>query len=260
MNGMNNSGYYPNGGQAFYPPKDRPPVPSVPYEAVKNVDFTMELKIHPKFEKFGYVLVDSPEAQFLEGITPEMLDWFWANMEKCYFLWAPGVHAGFAWNPSPAEVGYVGSCEFAYEFDLEHPLGMTRQSMENYPFTECYEHCWLSNRPFKGGKEGDRMWLIHMYKAVPGGTEWTTVRFIQKDILEAFRSGRGNLGIVDPREHTTYEASRFKYFLPQLYALWKGHPDPWQNPQFDLRTKKNEDGTWAHICDNLPPHLKNKQA
>lgn len=29
---------------------------------------------------------------FLPGVTPEMLDWFWANMEKGYYLWAPGSH------------------------------------------------------------------------------------------------------------------------------------------------------------------------
>lgn len=259
MNGVNNSGYYPNGGQTYFPPIDRPDVPTVPYTKVKDASLDWEPVIHPKFAKYDYVVIDEPYAHILEGITPEMIDWFWANMEKCYFLWAPGVHAGFAWDPGPAEVGYVGCRELAYEFDLSKPHNMTFQSMEHYPFTECYDHCWLGNRPFAGGGPDDRMWLINMYKAVEGGTKWATVRFIRRDLVEAFRNGRVNdLGIVDPREHTDYEAGRFKDFLPQLYALWKDHPDPWQNPHFDLSTKKNEDGSWAHVHDNLPPHLKNK--
>ena len=77
-----------------------------------------------------------------------------------------------------------------YEFDLEKPGRMTRQSMENYPFTQCYDHCWLSNRPFEGGKEDERMWLIHMYRPIENGVEWVTARFIRKDL-------RGNL----PQRH-----------------------------------------------------------
>ena len=34
-----------------------------------------------------------------------MLDWFWANMEKGYYLWAPGSHKRFSWVKSPASVG-----------------------------------------------------------------------------------------------------------------------------------------------------------
>ena len=30
MAGMNNTGYVPNGGQTYYPPKDRPDVPTFP--------------------------------------------------------------------------------------------------------------------------------------------------------------------------------------------------------------------------------------
>lgn len=254
MAGMNHTGYFPNGGQTYYPPKERPYVPTVPYTPCPRVKGIWQPEIHPKFADQDYVLVGEPVIEQLDGITPEMLDWFWANMEKCYFLWAPGAHAGFAWDPSPAEVGYVGSSELIYEFDLENPGRMTRQSMSNYPFTQCYEHCWLSNRPFRGGSEEDRMWLIHMYRPTPGGTEWVTARFIKRPLLEAFIKGMEE--VKCPKDHALYESARFKEFLPQMYSIWKDHPDPYQNVHFDLRVKQNPDGTWAHICDNLPPHLK----
>lgn len=258
MAGMNNTGYIPNGGQTYYPPRERPDVPTVPYTPCPRVKGIWNPQIHPKFADQDFVLVGEPLVEELEGITPEMLDWFWANMEKCYFLWAPGVHAGFAWDPSPAEVGYVGSSELIYEFDLETPGRMTRQSMENYPFTECYDHCWLSNRPFRGGGENDRMWLIHMYRPIEKGTEWVTARFIKRPFLEAFLQGMQD--VKCPPDHAQYESARFKEFLPQMYSIWKDHPDPYQNVHFDLRVKQNPDGTWAHICDNLPPHLKGQQA
>lgn len=254
MTGMNNTGYIPNGGQTYYPPRNKPVIEPLPFTPCPRVYDSWDPKIHPKFAEHDFVLVGEPVVEELAGITPEMLDWFWANMEKCYFLWAPGVHAGFAWDPSPAEVGYVGSSEVIYEFDLEKPGRMTRQSIDNYPFVHCYDYCWLSNRPFRGGGEDDRMWLIHMYKAVPGGTEWVTARFIKREHLDTFVAGMAEMK-VGP-EHAMYESARFKDFLPQMYAIWKDHPDPYQNVHFDLRVKRNSDGTWSHVCDNLPPHLK----
>ena len=80
--------------------------------------------------------------------------------------------------------------------------------------------------------------------------------FIRKDLVETFLQGMDK--VKCPPDHALYESARFKEFLPQMYALWKNHPDPYQNVHFDLRVKQNPDGTWSHICDNLPPHLKNK--
>ena len=36
----------------------------------------------------GYAL-PSQKQHFLPGVTSEMMDWFWANMVKGYYLWAP---------------------------------------------------------------------------------------------------------------------------------------------------------------------------
>lgn len=151
----------------------------------------------------------------------------------------------------------MGSSEVIYEFDLETPGRMTRQSMDNYPFTECYDHCWLSNRPFRGGGKDDRMWLIHMYRPIENGSEWVTARFIKKELKEAFI--RGMEEVKCPPDHALYESARFKEFLPQMYSIWKNHPDPYQNVHFDLTVKQKDDGTWAHVCDNLPPHLKRRE-
>ena len=34
----------------------------------------------------------------IPGVTPEMIDWFWDNMEKAYYLWAPDEHVSFVWH------------------------------------------------------------------------------------------------------------------------------------------------------------------
>lgn len=33
----------------------------------------------------------------LEDVTPNMLNWFWCNLEKCDILWHPNQHSNFEW-------------------------------------------------------------------------------------------------------------------------------------------------------------------
>lgn len=220
--------------------------PQTPFVQAPRVNDLPKLEIHPRFSNCNYAVIQDDTDELID-VTSEMLDWWWANMEKGYLLWAPGEHFGFDWVKAPCEVGYEGSIEASYEFVPDMPLYITRENMREYPFTECFEHCWLASTEF----EGIKFYLVHMYQNVPGGCHWRTVRFMNKDqvndtILHFGDSeGRAN--------HMVYEAGRLRYFLPQLYALWQGHPDPWQNMQFNLTTKKNEDGTWGHEYKNMPP-------
>lgn len=174
-------------------------------------------------------------------------------MEKGYHLWAPGEHFGFDWIVPPCEVGYEGSVEASYEFNPVNPIPITRIGMQWYPFTECYAHCWMScftDNPNDG-------FLIHMHKDVPGGIYWRSVSVSSEERLKKMAAAgvsRDHIAV-----HMEYESGRLKDFLPQLYALWKDHPDPWQNVRFDLSTAKNEDGTWRHVSRNLPPKYEDYQ-
>lgn len=98
-------------------------------------------------------------------------------MEKGYHAWAPGEHYGFDWIVPPCEVGYEGSVERAYEFDLEHPIVITRQSITKYPFTKCYEHCWMGATHLG---PADTL-LIHMYQDGEGGMYWRSIVVTSKE-------------------------------------------------------------------------------
>jgi hypothetical protein len=54
--------------------------------------------------------------------------------------------------------------------------------------------------------------------------------------------------------HAEYEASRWPVFLPTLYHLWEGHPDPTQNVACDL-TVRWEDGAISYVAENGPVGL-----
>lgn len=236
------------GGQRriFEEGEQAPVYPRAPYLKIEKVKNIAPLEIHPKFASYDYV-VDVDDTEFIPGVTAEMIDWWWANMEKGYLIWAPGEHYGFEWIKPPCEYGYEGSVEASYEFQPVHPILITRIGMQHYPFTECYEHCWLA--------EGDlgpiHTRFIHMYQDVPGGILWRTVRFLTREMSELFENIRDQ--VPDTTSHTEYESGRLSLVVPPLYELWKDHPDPFQNVHYDLTTRKKEDGTWEHVCKNLPP-------
>ena len=43
----------------------------------------------------------------IPGVTAEMIDWWWVNMEKGYELWCPEEHKGFKWEVEPPPGGHI---------------------------------------------------------------------------------------------------------------------------------------------------------
>ena len=245
---MENVKFLFNAGQGRAYKEGEKPVQfeKVPYKKAPVLDNVPELQIHPSFADRNYV-VTSDVTEFIAGVTADMCDWWWGNLEKGYDVWAPGEHYGFDWLVPPCEVGYEGSVESSYEFDPHHPLVLTRLNMKEFPFTECYGHCWIS-----GCMLGPvQTYLVHMYEDTEGGILWRSVQFMTRENASVMASMRDQM--PDLASHMEYESGRLNVVLPPLYQLWSNHPDPWQNIRFDLSTEKNEDGTWRHKYKNLPP-------
>ena len=97
--------YVANGGQTYLPCQDNVNVPFAAYEKPEKPNPLLpELELNQDAIDKGYVL-PSQKQHFLPGVTSEMMDWFWANMEKGYYLWAPGSHKKFTWVKTPVEYG-----------------------------------------------------------------------------------------------------------------------------------------------------------
>lgn len=243
-----------SGQRRVYQDGEQPAVyPRMQYRKAPVIQTEKPLEIHPSFQEKDYVILGDV-TEFLEGLNTKMIDWWWGNMEKGYYLWAPGEHYGFEWVVPPCEAGYEGSVEASYEFDPVYPLVIERESIREYPFTECYSHCWMGK-----AQMGDALThLIHMYKDVEDGIYWRTVQFVTREdaarLPEDFGKSDGKI-----QAHMEYESGRFSCFLPQLYELWKDHPDPWQNVRYNLETQKNPDGTWSHKYENRPPQKTGRE-
>ena len=80
--------YIPNGGQTYMPFQQKTNVKKLPFTPLAEPrPAYAPLELTEAARAKGYVI--STQAQhFLPGVTSKMMDWWWANMEKGYYLWA----------------------------------------------------------------------------------------------------------------------------------------------------------------------------
>ncbi len=92
---MQEISYTANAGQTYMPFQDNIQVKPLPFAPLSRPEPAIpELELSPMALEKKWIIKEQCQ-HFLPGVTPEMLDWFWANMEKGYYLWAPGSHKRF---------------------------------------------------------------------------------------------------------------------------------------------------------------------
>jgi hypothetical protein len=107
--------YVASAGQTHIPFQENEGVPFVSFERPAKPEPPLApLELTQEAIDKGYDL-PSQRHHFLPGLTSEMLDWFWANMEKGYYLWAPGSHKRFNWLKTPYEYGFEDSVHIIAE-------------------------------------------------------------------------------------------------------------------------------------------------
>ena len=256
--------YIANAGQTHLPVSENTHVPFAEFEAPAKPDPPLpELTLTKEAIAKGYAL-PSQKQHFLPGVTEEMMDWFWANMEKCYYLWAPGSHKRFSWVKTPAEYGMEDSVHMIAESCGEglpifggdgveiHRLHLK----ECYPFETALKHVICEGVFNDAGELVDS--TIHEWENVPGGLVHITAT-VQNTrasappafILEMLKNDP-DIKIVPnyATDHEDFEASQWPIFLPTLYRLWEHHPDPSQNVKCNLEVVKDTEGHFRYLHEN----------
>jgi hypothetical protein len=167
----------------------------------------------------------------IHGVTPEMIDWWWVNMEKGYPLWCPEEHKSLEWEVPPKTGDHVAAIQIVEESVGGGPIMKIRLSLQDpssCPVPVDYDHLALwapldpDNKPMA--------YVIHQYKATEYGTllrsTFHSVMQLPEDFGERFL------------KHNKDEISNFPKFLPQLYQMWRAVKDPEINRQCSLRVKK----------------------
>ncbi|MCD8324439.1 MAG: glycogen debranching protein [Clostridiales bacterium] len=238
------------------------------WERLPMAEGLPEIDLNPEYQKKGWYFLFQAQ-HFIPNITARMLDWFWCNQEKCYYLWAPGSHKSFQWVREPWRYGFTNSGHISTETMLSgqelNPnvlcgswygmLAYDRFDMDAYPFDTCLDHCIL-----EGSREEDgTVWLLtsHSWEDTEGG-----VLHRMAGCVDRYEKG---IRVLSPHEfpipgrvknvisHMEYETSMWPKFLPKLYDVWKDHPDPAQNVFFDLRVRQTGPYRWEYLEDNTKP-------
>ncbi len=259
--------YTPNAGQTYMPFQDNIHVPTLPYTPLDRPNPPLpELELNEAAKAKGWVL-QSQCQHFLPGVSPEMLDWFWANMEKGYYLWAPGSHKRFNWVREPWKYGFVHSAHMISEAVGQgmpvfggSGVEIRRLPLTYFPFTTHLEHV-ICEGVFNGKEEFVDS-TVHMWQGVPGGSVHitasvasTTVTAPPDFVLEMLRENPDAQPVAPgSTDHAEYEAAMWPRFLPTLYGLWRDHPDPSQNVRCDL-TVREVPGGLAYVHENGPVAL-----
>jgi succinate dehydrogenase/fumarate reductase flavoprotein subunit len=164
------------------------------------------------------------------GVTPEMIDWWWVNMEKGYPLWEPNDHKSFAWEIPPPVDGYLGAIQVVEEKFGATPHRKIRIRWDDpatCPLPRTYEHAIVAAGINPDGEV--QAMILHEYETSPRGARMrSTMRFLHPvppEFPEIWKT------------HDRSEVANFPSFLPDLYRLWQVVKDPTINRQCSLKTK-----------------------
>lgn len=257
--------YCANAGQTYIPFLENTHVPTLAYTPLARPEPPLPApELNAMARRKGWVL-NAAHQHVLPGVTAAMLDWWWANMEKGYYLWAPGSHKRFSWVREPWKYGFVRSAHRISESVGEgmpvfggSGVQINRLDMDWFPFTEALGHVIVEG-VFNAKDEFVDM-TVHMWQETDGGCVHVDAAVANPHISEPPQFILEMLA-ADPAakpvppsatDHGEYEASRWPVFLPALYGLWKDHPDPTQSVPCDLRVEKTGPETWRYRCENGP--------
>ena len=201
----------------------------------------------------GWIVVD----HIIPGVTTEMIDWWWVNMEKGYELWCPDEHKGFRWEVKPPLGGHIGAVQIATEsIDFGPVRDLRIEWVDPNIGTQEQKDYWTYSHLLTAGTTGNQpgtramVMLSHQYEAIPGGCKMRSCMHRSPGMpppgpppgqpmppMGPHPSGKKPTG-GGWGSHNIAEVSTFKAFLPALWGIWQAVPDPTINRQCSLKIKK----------------------
>ncbi|MBN2558496.1 MAG: hypothetical protein JXB33_07075 [Clostridia bacterium] len=203
----------------------------------------------------GWIVVD----HFIPGVTVEMIDWWWVNMEKGYELWCPDEHKGFKWEVKPPSGGHIGAVQIATEsIDYGPVMDLRIEWMDPNLGTPEHKDFWTYEHLLAAGSAGNipgmPAWVMlsHQYEEAPGGCKMRSCMHIPSGMPPGADPAMPKPGAALPPHpsgkkpsgggwnvHNVAEVSTFKDFLPSLWKIWQAVPDPAINRKVSLKIKKD---------------------
>jgi hypothetical protein len=172
------------------------------------------------------------------GVTPQMIDWFWSNMEKGFVLWHPEQHEPLIWAVPPKHGDPLGAIHIApqtWNDGRRQNLYIRFEKLDDVDADIrdyiVYEHviivaglglgeeCLVEPQPLG--------YRIHQWQKTDDGVvgKASAIGTRKKETV-----AEGKVWA----EHCAEELGNWGMFLPQLYSLYKVVTDTRRNPFNDL--------------------------
>jgi hypothetical protein len=146
----------------------------------------------------------------LRGVTPEMIDWWWDNIDTTerYRMWHPESHLTFEWEGEKGgeHVGMVHRVtETVGGNTIE--LRIRWEEPDEIPIERTYSHANAAS--ILNDKDEPISFALHEYEETDWGTKMRSTFRLPAGMSEEFIEGL--------HKHNTEEMARFPVFLPDLY-------------------------------------------
>jgi len=188
----------------------------------------------------------------LKGVTAEMVNWHWCNLEKDYILWHPEDHRGFAWANPVTEKGFLGAVQCAVQQTspegikdpMKMPFGLKYYDISvlkgKWADLIKYENAILVGRVSNDNWEATpESYILHQWQAGFSGVVGMSSAISVSDDLDPEIFKKRMLGWA---AHAGAELENFPKFLPALFNMWQVVEDPEFNKMHSMKVVKTEDG------------------
>jgi hypothetical protein len=145
----------------------------------------------------------------LHGVTPEMIDWWWDNIDTTeqYKLWHPKDHQSFQWEISPNK-GHIGAIQKVVEnIGVPTTLRIRWEDPDKSPIPIEYTHTLLGS--ILDRNDNPTSWVLHEYESIENGTKMRTTFRLPAKVPKKF--------IENLHKHNEEEIGEFVNFLPRLF-------------------------------------------
>jgi len=176
-----------------------------------------------RVENNGFWLKTVIVDQEIKGLTPDMMNWWWDNIDSTYRYqrWHPTAHLSFEWLEAPSSPNNttysVGAVQRVVEYlgPYKNALLITWLPKEDAADRVEYQH-WLYAKTDLDGLNGIMPQdMIHEYQLNETGDgivmrSTFNVPFFLNWVMPGFTDELGN--------HALQEMQMLQYFLPELFA------------------------------------------
>jgi hypothetical protein len=195
----------------------------------------------------------------LTGVTPNMIDWSWSNMDKTFILWHPVDHRGFKWYIPVTKDKFFGAIHltlqgpYREDEDIDElPFGLRFYDIATLPKEMAdviiYDHvCLVGGVPLDNPDGPVSSYRIHQCASSDDGVVGMSSALtpIIEDVEE--EKARG----LAWTKHAIGEISNWEVFLPDLYKMWQVVKQPNNNIFHSLKIEKTATGVRYVNASNM---------